>query len=406
MTLGSIPDALDAVRSGQFVLVVDSEDRENEGDLIIAAEKVTAEQIAFMVRHTSGLICLPATGERLDELDLPLMVLENTDTHQTAFTISIDYARGTTTGISAADRAMTIRAMVDPEAKASDFQRPGHIFPLRYHEGGVLVRPGHTEAAVDLMKLAGLRPAGAVCEIVGDDGSMMRAEALAAFAEEHDIVMISIDDLVAYRWRSEHLVTRESKASLPTAFGTFKVVGYRSETDGSAHVALVMGDVAGREEVLTRVHSVCLTGDVFGSLRCDCGAQLEESMRRIAEKGEGVIVYNTSHEGRGIGILDKLAAYHLQEQGLDTVDANRQIGHADDKRHYGVDAQILHDLAIHSVLLLTNNPDKIRQLSKYGIDVVDRQPLWVGETPENRAYLRTKEKRMGHLGELEAPNAH
>lgn len=405
MTLRSIPEALEAVQAGEFVLVVDSADRENEGDLIIAAEMVTAEQIAFMVRHTSGLICLPSTGERLDELDLPLMVLENTEKHQTAFTISIDYARGTTTGISAADRAKTIRAMVDPEAKASDFHRPGHIFPLRYHEGGVLVRPGHTEAAVDLMKLAGLQPAGAVCEIVSDDGTMMRGDALTAFAEEHGIVMISIDDLVAYRWRSEHLVSRQAEASLPTPFGTFRVVGYRSETDGSAHVALVMGSLEGSEDVLTRVHSVCLTGDVFGSLRCDCGAQLEESMRRIAARGEGIIVYNTSHEGRGIGILDKLVAYNLQEQGLDTVDANRQIGHADDKRHYGVDAQILHDLGVRSVRLLTNNPDKIKQLSRYGIDVVDREPLWVGETPENREYLKTKEKRMGHLGEVGAPHA-
>jgi 3,4-dihydroxy 2-butanone 4-phosphate synthase/GTP cyclohydrolase II len=405
MTLRAIPEALEAVKAGEFVLVVDSADRENEGDLIIAAEMVTAEQIAFMVRHTSGLICLPTTGERLDELDLPLMVLENTEKHQTAFTISIDYARGTTTGISAADRARTIRAMVDPEAKASDFHRPGHIFPLRYHEGGVLVRPGHTEAAVDLMKLAGLRPAGAVCEIVNDDGTMMRGEALSEFALEHGIAMISIDDLVAHRWRSEHLVSRQAEASLPTPFGTFRVVGYRSETDRSAHVALVMGNLEGREDVLTRVHSVCLTGDVFGSLRCDCGAQLEESMRRIAAKGEGIIVYNTSHEGRGIGILDKLAAYNLQEQGLDTVDANRQIGHADDRRHYGVDAQILHDLGVRSVRLLTNNPDKITQLSRYGIDVVDREPLWVGETPENREYLKTKETRMGHLGEVEAPHA-
>jgi 3,4-dihydroxy 2-butanone 4-phosphate synthase/GTP cyclohydrolase II len=352
-----------------------------------------------MVRHTSGLICLPTTGARLDELDIPMMVADNTDNFQTAFTISVDHARDTTTGISAADRARTILAFVDPNASPADFRRPGHIFPLRYHEGGVLVRPGHTEAAVDLMRLAGMYPAGVLCEIVNDDGSMMRGEALEAFAAEHDLPMITIDDLVAFRWRTERLVERVSEATLPTRHGDFRVVGYRSTTDGSAHVALVRGDVSGAAEVLTRVHSVCLTGDVFGSLRCDCGAQLDESMRLIAAAGEGVIVYNTSHEGRGIGILDKLSAYALQEQGLDTVEANRQIGHADDRRHYGVDAQIINDLGVASVRLLTNNPDKISQLSRYGIDIVGREEIWVGVTPENRRYLQTKEDRMGHIGQ-------
>lgn len=398
MTMDKVENAIAAVSRGEFVLVVDNEERENEGDLIIAAEKATAEQIAFMVRYTSGLICLPATGERLDELELPLMVLENTDTHHTAFTVSIDYARGTTTGISAADRAQTIRAAVDPAARASDFSRPGHIFPLRYQDGGVLVRPGHTEAAVDLARLAGLRPAGALCEIVNDDGTMARGTALDDFAEAHGIVKLSIDDLVSYRWRTESIVTRGPSATLPTKHGEFTVIGYEASIGGSQHVALVRGDVEGRSDVLTRVHSVCLTGDAFGSLRCDCGAQLDESMRLIDEAGEGVVVYNTSHEGRGIGIINKITAYGLQDQGLDTVDANREIGHADDSRHYGVDAQIINDLGIKSVRLLTNNPDKIAQLDRFGVTVEERQPLWVGETPHNRDYLETKATRMGHFG--------
>jgi 3,4-dihydroxy 2-butanone 4-phosphate synthase/GTP cyclohydrolase II len=402
MKLASIQEGIAAFARGDFVLVVDNENRENEGDLILAAESVTTEQIAFMVRYTSGLICLPMIGSRLDELDIPMMVMENTDAHQTAFTISIDYAPGTTTGISAADRARTIRAAVDPTSKPTDFSRPGHIFPLRYHEGGVLMRPGHTEASIDLAVLAGLYPAGVLCELVNDDGTMTRGHALEDFAANHGLVMISIDDLVAHRWRTEVLVTREASASLPTEHGTFTIVGYRSDSDDSQHVALVMGDVSGKTEVLTRVHSVCLTGDVFGSLRCDCGTQLDESMRRIADAGKGVIVYNTSHEGRGIGILNKIAAYDLQEQGLDTVDANREIGHVDDARDYGVDAQILHDLQISSVRLLTNNPDKIEQLKRYGIEIVGREPLWVGETAENKTYLHTKTARMGHIPEPRA----
>jgi 3,4-dihydroxy 2-butanone 4-phosphate synthase/GTP cyclohydrolase II len=402
MTLAPIERALEALRDGRFVVVADDEKRENEGDLILAAQSATPEKIAFMVRHTSGLICLPTTGERLDELDIPMMVADNTDNFQTAFTISVDHAGDTTTGISAADRARTILAFVDPNTKPADFRRPGHIFPLRYQEGGVLVRPGHTEASVDLARLAGMYPAGVLCEIVNDDGSMMRGESLEAFAAEHDLPMITIEDLVAYRWRTEHLVERVSEATLPTQYGDFRVVGYRSTTDGSAHVALVRGEVSGATGVLTRVHSVCLTGDVFGSLRCDCGAQLDEAMRLIAGEGRGVIVYNTAHEGRGIGILDKLAAYALQEQGLDTVDANRQIGHADDRRHYGVDAQIIADLGVDTVRLLTNNPDKMEQLQRYGIDIVDRQGIWVGATPHNRRYLQTKEDRMGHIGQEES----
>lgn len=398
MNLGNVEDAIKAFADGEFVLVVDNEDRENEGDLIIAAEKVTSEQIAFMVRYTSGLICLPTTGAILDALELPLMVLENTDSHHTAFTVSIDYARETTTGISAADRARTIRAVVEPGAKPSDFSRPGHIFPLRYQEGGVLTRPGHTEAAVDLAKLAGLEPAGVLCEIVNDDGTMAKGDTLERFASDHGIVMISIDELIAYRWRTEGIVKRGPSASLPTRHGVFEVVGYESSIGNTQHVALVFGDVEHQDNVLTRVHSVCLTGDAFGSLRCDCGAQLDESMRLIAEAGQGVLVYNTSHEGRGIGIINKIAAYHLQDEGLDTVDANLEIGHADDSRHYGVDAQIIHDLGIKGVNLLTNNPDKLDQLERFGVNVVGRSPLWVGETPENSEYLATKTKRMGHLG--------
>ena len=399
MRLNTISDAVDALRAGEFVLVVDNEDRENEGDLIIAAEAATEAKIAFMVRYTSGLICLSTTGERLDELDLPLMVMDNTEVHKTAFTVSIDYKIGTTTGISAADRAATIRAVADPRSAPSDFSRPGHVFPLRYHEGGVLERQGHTEATVDLLRLADLFPAGVLCEIVNDDGTMRKGDELVAFAAHHDLVMISIDDLVAYRWKTEVLVTRESQATLPTKFGEFDLVGYRSHTDDSPHIALTMGEIAGSDSVLTRVHSVCLTGDVFGSLRCDCGAQLDESMRLIAEEGAGVIVYNAAHEGRGIGILAKIAAYDLQEQGLDTVDANREIGHADDARHYGVDAQIIHDLGVRSVRLLTNNPDKVDQLERFGVIVTERQPIWVGETAENRVYLDTKTARMGHIVE-------
>jgi len=397
VALNTIREAVDALKAGEFVLVVDNENRENEGDLIIAAEAATEAKIAFMVRHTSGLICLSTTGERLDELDLPLMVIDNTEAHKTAFTISIDYKIGTTTGISAADRAATIRAVADPRSASSEFSRPGHVFPLRYHEGGVLERQGHTEATVDLTRLADMFPAGVLCEIVNDDGTMRKGEELELFAKEHDLVMISIDDLVAYRWRTEVLVTREATATLPTKFGDFDLIGYRSHTDHSPHIALTMGDIAGKDDVLTRVHSVCLTGDVFGSLRCDCGAQLDESMRLIAQEGEGCIVYNAAHEGRGIGILAKIAAYDLQEQGLDTVDANRQIGHADDARHYGVDAQIIHDLGIRSVRLMTNNPDKVDQLERYGVSVIAREPIWVGETVENRSYLDTKTTRMGHI---------
>jgi 3,4-dihydroxy 2-butanone 4-phosphate synthase / GTP cyclohydrolase II len=398
MRPATIDEAIAAVGRGEMVLVIDDERRENEGDLIVAAEKATPEHVAFMVRYTSGLICLPVVGERLDELGLPLMVMENTDSHKTAFTVSIDYAHGTSTGISAADRAATIRAVADRTNHAADFHRPGHVFPLRYQPGGVLVRPGHTEAAVDLAVMAGLFPAGALCEVVNDDGTMAKGDQLHAFAERHMIPVVTIADLVAYRWSNEALVSRESEATIPTEHGEFTAVGYRAVDTGSEHVALVLGEVAGQRGVLTRVHSVCLTGDVFGSQRCDCGIQLRESMRMIAEAGQGIVVYNPTHEGRGIGLVEKLAAYRLQEEGFDTVEANRQIGHPPDERHYGVDAQILHDLKVTSVRLLTNNPAKIDQLAAFGIDVSQRVPLWVGENQHNRFYLETKEAKLGHLG--------
>ena len=397
MSISSVAEAISALAAGEFVLVADHVDRENEGDLILGAEKVTPEKIAFMVRHTSGLICLPIIGKRLDELGLPLMVLENTDSHKTAFTVSVDYLHETTTGISAGDRAATIAAVVDSQTRPTDLARPGHVFPLRYREGGVLVRPGHTEAAVDLARLAGLYPAGVLCEIVNDDGTMARGEQLTAFAARFGIPMTTIQDLVTHRWRTESLVTRKAMARLPTAFGEFTAYGYRAEHDGSEHVALVRGEVEGGRSVLTRIHSACLTGDVFGSHRCDCGAQLQVAMQMISREETGVVVYNRRQEGRGIGLLDKLEAYRLQDEGLDTVEANVSLGHPPDARHYGMEAQILHDLKIETFRLLTNNPDKITQLRALGVDVEARVPIEVGTTADNAEYLATKATKLGHL---------
>ncbi|MCP3996164.1 MAG: bifunctional 3,4-dihydroxy-2-butanone-4-phosphate synthase/GTP cyclohydrolase II [bacterium] len=397
MNTATVEEALAAIAAGEFVLVVDDEDRENEGDLIIAAEKVTAEKVAFMVRHTSGLICLPTTGERLDELGLPLMVLENTDSHKTAFTISVDAVGRTTTGISAGDRAATIKALVSPDTGPRDLTRPGHIFPLRYRDGGVLVRPGHTEASVDLARLAGLYPAGVLCEVVRDDGSMARGDYLSDFAARHDIRLITIEDLVTYRWRNEALVAREVETSIPTEYGTFRALGYRSSVDGTEHIALVYGEVAGADEVLTRIHSRCLTGDVLGSRRCDCGPQLAASMAKIAAAGAGIVTYNESHEGRGIGLLHKLQAYKLQDEGRDTVDANLELGFPADARHYAVEAQILADLKVSSVRLMTNNPNKIQSLEDLGVQVVDREPLVAGLNGDNEAYMAAKVDRLGHL---------
>jgi 3,4-dihydroxy 2-butanone 4-phosphate synthase/GTP cyclohydrolase II len=401
VSFSTIPEAIDAMRRGEFVVVVDDADRENEGDLIIPAQKARPQDIAFMVRHTSGLICVPMTGERLDELRLPLMVAENTDSHRTAFTVSVDYMPGTTTGISAADRAATIRALIDPETTPRDLARPGHIFPLRYQPGGVLKRAGHTEAAVDLARLAGLTPAGVLCEIVEEDGSMARLPTLERFAKEHDIPLVSIADLIAYRRRSEKLVRRVAEANIPTEFGAFRAVGFESLLDGTHHIALVRGDVAGKQNVLVRVHSECLTGDVLGSRRCDCGYQLRDALRMVAEAGEGVVLYFRGHEGRGIGLMHKLRAYALQEEGRDTVDANLDLGFPADARDYGVGAQILVDLGLSTMRLLTNNPSKRAGLEGYGLEIVERVPLQTVPTDENRAYLATKAAKMGHLIDLE-----
>ncbi|OFW66852.1 MAG: bifunctional 3,4-dihydroxy-2-butanone 4-phosphate synthase/GTP cyclohydrolase II [Actinobacteria bacterium RBG_16_68_21] len=401
MTFAPIEAAIAAVARGEFAVVVDDADRENEGDLIIAAERVTPERIAFMVRYTSGLICVPVEGSRLDELRLPLMVVENTDSHRTAFTVSVDYIHGTTTGISAADRAATIGALIDPDTRPQDLARPGHIFPLRYQEGGVLKRAGHTEAAVDLARLAGLYPAGALCEIVNEDGSMARLPELTAFAAEHGIPIVSIGDLISFRRHRERFVERIAEARIPTEYGDFTAVGYQSKLDGTHHIALVKGDIGGGEDVLVRVHSECLTGDVFGSMRCDCGVQLHDAMRKIAGEGRGVVLYFRGHEGRGIGLMHKLQAYALQERGRDTVEANLDLGLPADARDYGIGAQILVDLGVTSMRLLTNNPAKRAGLEGYGLSIVERVPLETTPTPENIDYLTTKVAKLGHLMELE-----
>ena len=396
MPLARVEEAIAEIRSGRMVIVVDDQDRENEGDIIVAAEKVTAEHIGFMVRFGSGIICVPMEAGRLGELQLPLMITQNEESMGTAFTISVDARDGTTTGISAADRAHTIRTLIDPQSKPHDLARPGHIFPLRYTPGGVLRRAGHTEASVDLARLAGLYPAGVVCEVVNEDGTMARLDDLERFAKEHDLSIISIADLIAYRRRSEKLVHRATEARIPTAFGTFTAIAYES-FDGRTHVALVKGDVSAREDVLVRVHSECFTGDVLGSIRCDCGLQLAEAMRRIDEEGAGAVVYIRGHEGRGIGLRHKLEAYALQDGGLDTVEANIELGISPDARDYGVGAQILVDLGISRMRLLTNNPVKRAGLEGYGLDIVERVPLQSDPNPENIRYLETKREKLGHI---------
>jgi 3,4-dihydroxy 2-butanone 4-phosphate synthase / GTP cyclohydrolase II len=393
----AVERSLAALGAGGFVLVVDDERRENEGDLILAAETATVGQLAFMVRHTSGLVCVPMTGERIDALALPLMVGRNTESHRTAFTVSVDLIEGTTTGISAADRTATIRALADRRSEAGDFARPGHVFPLRYTPGGVLVRPGHTEATIDLLRLAGLSEVGVLCELVNDDGTMMRGAQLDDFAAAHAIPVLSIATLIEHRCRTESLVVAEGEARLPTLHGDFRALGFRSTVDGSEHIAMVMGDVEGRQDVLTRVHSACFTGDVLGSQRCDCRAQLEAAMERIAAAGVGIVVYNRSHEGRGIGLLNKLAAYRLQDEGHDTVEANTALGFDADQRDFALDAQILAALKVSSVALMTNNPEKGRQLERYGITVARRVPHVVGIGPHNAGYLATKRSKLGHI---------
>jgi 3,4-dihydroxy 2-butanone 4-phosphate synthase / GTP cyclohydrolase II len=393
----AIEDVLAAIGRGEMVVMVDDEDRENEGDLIMAAQFATPESLAFIIRHTSGVVVAPLTGGRCDDLRLPLMVEHNTESHRTAFTISVDLIDGTSTGISASDRAATLRGLADPNVAFSAFARPGHIFPLRAREGGVLKRAGHTEAAVDLARMAGLEPAGIICEIVNEDGSMARLPDLRRFAAEHGLLLSSIAKLVQYRNRTEKLVTRVGQAVVPTEWGAFTCVAYRSEIDDTEHLAFVRGDVDNGEPLLVRVHSECLTGDVFGSRRCDCGPQLDAAMQRIADEGRGVVVYLRGHEGRGIGIGHKIRAYSLQDEGLDTVDANLQLGLPVDKREYGIGAQILADLGAHELRLMTNNPAKYGGIAGFGLSVVERVPLMPMATPENVQYLRTKRDRMGHL---------
>jgi 3,4-dihydroxy 2-butanone 4-phosphate synthase/GTP cyclohydrolase II len=396
--LENVEKAIAAIGRGEMVVVVDDEDRENEGDLIMAAEFATPDAIAFFLQHTSGVICIPLEGDRLDELELPLMVSNNTESQRTAFTVTVDYRHGTTTGISAADRAATIQALIDPATRPDDLARPGHILPLRYREGGVLKRAGHTEAAVDMARMAGLYPAGVLCEIVNEDKTeMARQPELRVFAAEHGLHMVSIADLVRYRRQKEKLVRRIAEARIPTPQGEFTCYAYESVLDGETHLAFVKGAVQGEDNVLVRVHSECLTGDVFGSLRCDCGPQLDAAMRRIADEGLGVVVYLRGHEGRGIGLANKLRAYLLQEQGRDTVDANLELGQHSDSREYGVGAQILVDLGITTMRLLTNNPAKRGGLAGYGLEIVERVPLETTPNPENIEYLRTKRERMGHM---------
>ncbi len=402
MPLSPIPEVIEAVGRGEFVIVVDDEDRENEGDLTIAAEKITPEAINFMATHGRGLVCLSIMGNRLDELQIPLMIEDNTSRFGTAFTVSIDGKKGVTTGISAHDRAATVKAVLDPATRPEDIARPGHVFPLRARDGGVLARAGQTEASVDLARLAGLYPAGVICEIMNEDGTMARLPELEEFSLRHGIRISSVADLIAYRRRSEKLVHRVAEAQLPTRYGEFLAVAYRSDVDPGQHVALVKGDVTGPEPVLVRVHSECLTGDVFGSMRCDCGDQVEMALNRIARDGRGVFLY-IRHEGRGIGLHNKIKAYALQDRGLDTVEANVALGFAPDLRDYGQGAQILADLGLTKLRLLTNNPKKVVGLESYGLTAVEQIPIRAKENPHNRRYLATKRAKLGHLLGVEEP---
>jgi len=396
MTFAPIKEIVAAIGRGEAVIMVDDEDRENEGDLMFAADAATPRKLGFMLRHTSGIICMSVTGERLDELDLPMMVTKNTDLRRTAFTVSIDAKDGTTTGISAADRTRTILTMIDPQTKPEDLSRPGHMYPLRYEPGGVLKRAGHTEAAVDLAEAAGRYSAGVLAEIMNDDGSVAKLPDLVAFADDHELLMGTIADLIAYRRQQEKLVERVVEARVPTIHGTFSAVGFRSLVDDRQHIALVKGEIGDGENVLTRVHSECLTGDVFGSLRCDCGQQLDAALARVAAEGRGVVLYIRGHEGRGIGLLHKLAAYRLQDEGMDTVDANVNLGLPVDSRDYGVGAQILYDLGVRSMRLMTNNPTKRAGIEGYGLSIIEQIPLSVQANEENRGYLETKALRLGH----------
>lgn len=390
-----VEDAVEAIRQGRMVIVVDDEDRENEGDLTIAAEKITPEAINFMAKYGRGLICMPMTAERLEELDIPLMVQQNSSRFDTAFCVSIEAKAKTSTGISAADRAATVLAAIDAETTPADLSRPGHMFPLRARPGGVLVRAGQTEAAVDLARIAGLYPAGVICEIMNEDGTMARVPELARVARRHGLLMITIADLIKYRMRTERLVRRVASASLPTEFGDFRVFAYQSGIDNETHVALVRGEIGDGRDVLLRVHSRCLTGDVFHSSRCDCGPQLTTAMQRIAAEGRGVLLY-LNQEGRGIGLANKIRAYELQDQGFDTVEANERLGFKADQRDYGIGAQILTDLGVKTMRLLTNNPRKFVGLEGYGLSVTATVPLEIPASETTRDYLRTKKEKLGH----------
>ncbi len=399
MSLATIPEAIEDIKAGKFVIVVDDEDRENEGDLVIAAEKITPEGINFMAKYGRGLICVPLTGERLDALRIPMMVSNNTSKFTTPFAVAVEAREGTTTGISAADRARTVQVLVDPETRPEDILMPGHMFPLRARDGGVLVRAGQTEAAIDLAKLASLYPAGVLCEIMNEDGTMARMPQLEVFADKFKLKIISVADLITYRRRHEKLVKRVTETKLPTQYGEFIAIAYKSDIDPAEHVALVMGDISGEEPVLVRVHSECLTGDVFGSMRCDCGEQLALAIQRIAGEGRGVLLY-MRQEGRGIGFHNKLRAYALQDNGLDTVEANVSLGFAPDLRDYGIGAQILVDLGLHEIRFLTNNPKKIIGFQGYGLEVVEQIPIIATPNPYNIRYLETKKNKMGHLLEI------
>ncbi len=399
MPFTTVDDAIARVRRGEMVLVVDDEDRENEGDLTMAAARVTPEAINFMIRHGRGLVCVPVEGKRLDDLHLEPMVAQNTSSHETAFTVSVDH-RSVTTGISAHERAVTIQRLLDPGSRPTDFIRPGHVFPLRAKEGGVLRRAGHTEAAVDLARAAGLPPAGVICEVLNQDGSTARLPNLETFAAEHDMVIVSIAQIIEHRRRSEKLVRRSAQAMIPTPYGTFKAVEYESLMDGRSHVAFVLNDPGGKPNILVRVHSECFTGDILGSLRCDCGSQLRMALQKIGEEGEGVVVYIRGHEGRGIGLRHKLKAYELQESGMDTVEANEALGFAADLRDYGIGAQILVDLGITTMRFLSNNPQKVAGIEGYGLKIVEWVPLQTLPTEENIEYLRTKRDKLGHRLDL------
>jgi 3,4-dihydroxy 2-butanone 4-phosphate synthase/GTP cyclohydrolase II len=396
MSFATIPQAVQDIRRGRIVIVVDDPDRENEGDLICAASKATPAMVNFMARYGRGLICLPVTGDRLDALRIAPMVENNEEVRDAAFTVSVDARNNVTTGVSAADRARTIQTLLDPATQPEDLSRPGHVFPLRYREGGVLVRAGHTEAAVDLAKLAGLYPAGVICEIMNEDGSMARMPALKRFARRHHLKMITIKDLIEYRRRTERLVHRVVSSKLPTKFGTFALHLYEDELNKEHHLAIVHGEVAGKKDVLVRVHSSCFTGDTLGSLRCDCGEQLQKALQRISEEERGVVLY-MHQEGRGIGLENKLKAYALQDSGLDTVEANEALGFKADLRQYGIGAQILVDLGLSRIRLMTNNPRKIVGIEGYGLKVTRRVPLEIPANKTNREYLKTKKDKLGHI---------